>query len=79
MSKSTKIIHTVVVGDTLQSLAKHYYDADYQWQKIINANPWLAEPNRLNHEATVLYPEEKLEIPLAGNYTDTVIVPGTLV
>jgi nucleoid-associated protein YgaU len=50
-------VHTVVAGDTLPRLAKHYYGDPTLYPKIYEANlDTLADPNKLR-------PGQKLRIP----------------
>jgi hypothetical protein len=48
--------HTVVPGDHLWGLSKHYYANPYKWRAIHNANTWIKDPHWI-------YPKQILVIP----------------
>jgi nucleoid-associated protein YgaU len=51
--------YTVVAGDNLSKISKHYYGDPNQYMKIFDANkPMLSNPDRI-------YPGQKLRIPAA--------------
>lgn len=51
-----KRTHTVVPGDHLWNLSKHYYSNPFKWRAIHNANQWIKDPHWI-------YPKQVLVIP----------------
>ena len=52
-----KTTHTVVFGDTLQSLSEHYYGSTDYWNRI-----WLANQQTLKNPDNII-PGQMLVIP----------------
>ena len=63
---SNETRHTVVRGDTLYSIARRH---DVSLQRLIAANPQIANPNRI-------YPGQTVVIPTGGQYMREIIVNG---
>lgn len=55
-SETEQRTHTVVPGDHLWGLSKHYYSNPYKWRAIYSANAWIKDPHWI-------YPKQILVIP----------------
>jgi hypothetical protein len=38
--------HVITTGERLDLIARHYYDDDRSWWRIVDANPWLLHERR---------------------------------
>jgi nucleoid-associated protein YgaU len=61
--------HTVVAGDTLYSLARHYYHAQSFWRLIAQANPGMADwaPSRSLLEWSKRQKRKRVKVPVKGS------------